>query len=298
MAFGAAFAALSGGLLLNLPHNAGNAASGTSQFLQSGWCILGLGAALFVLGITPYLMAGQYASSISWNVSTRFLSSGGYGIAVLMALAPTVFENRLFRAMFRAGVVAVAGVWVAFWFGLRHDWETAADIHCSMWSSLVEQVPYVSGNTTFLFTDLRHNIGVTPVFEGSDGLMAFMQMLYITPEIKGREHIYAYHIELTSQRGNDKDYFSTATGEGLTTPLSGLFLNRPIPLDSLVLVARKGRRLIVTDKITASSGIHAIDWQGVSELRTNFNRILPAPASAPSVEERLKQVGARCPHLN
>ncbi|OHC73481.1 MAG: hypothetical protein A3G18_08690 [Rhodospirillales bacterium RIFCSPLOWO2_12_FULL_58_28] len=296
MAFGAAFTALSGSLLLGLPDYTEDTAFGINRFLQGGWCLSGLGAALFVLGITPYLMAGNYAPSVSWDIGApRIFSSSGYGIAVLMALIPTLFKKRFFQTLLRIGVVALAGVWVAFWVGLRHDWETAADIHCDMWKGFVEQVPYVSGNTTFLFTDLRHNVGIVPVFDGSDSLMVFMQMLYTTPEMMGREHIYAYHSEPLLQSGNNESYFSTVTDEGLTTPLSKFTPDHPIiPPDSLVLVAREGRRLVITDKITASSGAHAIHWQGVSEIRTNFSRILPAPADAPSIKERLKQVGSRC----
>ena len=283
-----------GGLLLRLANRSDREASATATPPDKGWYIALLGITLFALGITPYFLAGNAAQEITWGSNARIFSSAGYGLAVLLALVPAAVDRPIPSKLLRVALVGIAALWVAFWFGLRQDWEAAAAAHCQLWQGFLEQVPRVSGDTTFLFADLRHRIGVAPVFGGTDSLMVLMQMIFLTPEMRGREQIYAYHMETVLEAGGNERAYAVVSREGVTTRTSKYHTDKPFPLDSIILVARTGNKLAIVDKITSASHGYAVSWRGVAELRTNFARILPAQAGAPFLSERLKRVGIRC----
>ena len=290
--FGLAVAAVVGSLLLTLARHPARAAQGTVGFVQSGWYLALLGALMFVLGIAPFLLADVGGAETTWNAQTRLFSSAGYGIALLVAVIPSIAEGRLMSRLITVALAGVAGVWVAFWFELRVDWQQAADMHCRLWRGLLDQVPYVSADTTLLFVDLRHDHGRVHVFAGSDSLLVLMQLLYKTPGMRGQ--IYAYHLERREIVGDNVKYHAAVTPQGVVTPTSKYHVDRPLPLDSVILVSREGDKLVVTDRLTAASEEYAIHWRGVSELRTNPGRVRPSPAGAPAVDKRLERLGIRC----
>jgi hypothetical protein len=119
-----------------------------------------------------------------------------------------------------------------------------------------------------------------------------IQFLYKTPGMKGQ--IYGYHVERRKIVGDNVKYYTAVTPQGVVTPNSKYHVDRPLPLDSIILVSREGDKLVVTDKLTVASKEYAIHWQGVSELRSNPRRIRPAPAGAPGVDKRLERLGIRC----
>jgi hypothetical protein len=233
--------------------------------------VASLGAAMFFFGLLPYWLI-DYAAPPAWTVEARILSSAGYGLVLLLALPFLLPLNRVAALLAGLAVSALAGAWLAFGFGLRLDWQVAADRHCLMWRSLIEQVPEVTENTAFLFDDLRDRDARAIVFGGSDSVQVLVSMLYRRPGIV--QHVFGYNW----------DEQVAVTPRGLKTSRSQAFQGGDISFDSLILVRRQDDRLQVVDSFAPQLGVS-----------TNRARIVPTDASAPDTAARLARLSIHCP---
>jgi hypothetical protein len=255
---------------------------------NSFFAVVFLGLAMTVLGLTPYILAQLGRERGDWVFEERILSSAGYGIILLLAAPAGLLSWKPARLASVFLTSALAGLWLAFGFGLRVDWSEAADRNCRLWTSLLEQVPYAENDTVFLFYDLNEGSSRAVVFGGQDPLFVLMKMLYQNKE--RAEHIYAYQLY-----GNQEAerFQATVTPQGFSNPFS-LFHNRgPVPQERLILVRRRGDRLVVEDSFTSEDPI-GINWQGTDRLNTNRKRILPVPPGTPNVAQRLAKLSIRC----
>ncbi len=229
------------------------------------------GAVLYFLGILPYLLI-DYSVSPAWTIETRILSSAGYGLFLLLAV-PFLFPLRGLAATVAILVIGgLVGAWLSFGHASRQDWQEAADRHCLMWNSLLQQVPYVSEGTAFLFDDLRVRNDHAIVFGGSDSVQVLVGLLYKRPGIT--DHVFGYNLD---ERVLLREH-------GLETSRSQAYQGGPIPLDSLILVRRQGDKLVVVNSFTPEIAVS-----------TNRNRIVQPPQDSPGDAERLARLSIRCP---
>ncbi len=242
-----------------------------------------LGIVLLVLGLIPYLLAG-YNSSVGYTSQSRIYSSAGFGVAILLGLAATGWSKR--RIFAATGIVAVllAMLMAAFFANLRLGWQEAAVKRSELCASLLKQVPDAAPGTTFLFLDLQWYISTrnpdsAVVFQGVDGLPEFIRMLY------GKKDLYAYFLYPNSSPDIDEEgKRASASPEGLAARGSSGRL--PIPLDSLLILQRKGDRLILLDNLCAEDGLAAISWEGVSSICSNYNLLLPTSRSTTPLDQK------------
>ncbi len=249
--------------------------SGTPE--QSPLYIAALGLGILVLGMLPYLMAG-YDSPPGLTSQSRVYSSGAFGLAILLGTAlSTSSKLAVLRAKKAVAVVMIAfmGVFLA---GLRHGWLDAASDRDKLSAALLKQVPDVAAGTTFLFLDLQsyvsdEGVGRAVVFQGVDGLGEFVKMVY------NNKDIYAYFIYSKEDVSDDpKDRKASVSREGVTA--RGSAVRPPIPLDSLLILKREGTNMVLLDKLTSEERTAAIDWKGVSEIRSNKELILARPRTS------------------
>jgi hypothetical protein len=251
-----------------------------------------LGVALFFLGMLPYQIAG-YGDSIpkisetvlamygllpggdmSWfnfNWASRIYSSASCGVAILIAAAVEAPNSPRLKAILQGAVMLAIGFMAAFHFGLSKDWQEAAAIRNELVWSLLRQAPDVQSHTNFVFLDLETYHKRAAVIRRWAGLRELIRMLYDDKTL-GAWYLYPY----AEMPPNKRFQQAIVSPEGFVS--RGLALNTPAPHDSLLLLKRNGRQLVLVDKITSADGaIHTgISWRGWSMLRCNKNRIVQA----------------------
>ncbi|MGE5505663.1 MAG: hypothetical protein ACM31L_14670 [Actinomycetota bacterium] len=237
------------------------------------------GTGMALVGLVPYVAAG-FTPKPGWDQAVRVYSSASYGIALLLA-APAAVPG-LARVVATAAA-ALAGLWVVHWFELRRDWSAAADAQCRLWSSLFAAVPAVEEGTNFVLIDVPQRLGRIPVVVGSDNIRAFMQLAYKTRD--DRRQIYTVFASSTPVSNR-----LAVTAAGIRTP--DMNVDRPLPLDRLVIVERVGDNLQVRDRIGRDAAL-SIDWTGPDEIATNHALIRSSRPGQPFVE-RARLLGGRC----
>jgi hypothetical protein len=242
---------------------------------QSSLYIAMLGIGILAFGMLPYLMAG-YEPSLGFTSQSRIYSSGSFGLAILLALAFSTSSKRLLLSAKKIVAVIMIAVMAAFLAGLRANWLEAAAKRDKLYDSLLGQVPNVVSGTTFLFLDLQsyladRGIGNAVVVQGVDGMDEFIKMLY------HNKNLYAYFLYPEEKIVNDtQGRKASVSPEGFVA--RGSAVRAPIPLDSLLILKRVGDKLVLIDKLSLEDGA-AIDWNGVSHVRSNPELVLPASAT-------------------
>jgi hypothetical protein len=246
------------------------------SWAQSPLYIAALGAAILVLGMLPYLLAG-YSPSMGFTSQSRVYSSATFGLAILLALLLSASKDRRMLFGTKAIAIAMIGLMAVFLADLRTEWQEAAQRREKLLASLLRQVPDVKPGTTFLLMNVQSYVskdgmdrGV--VFQGVDGIGEFVKMLY------GKKDLYAYFLYSKNQvPNNTKGEWATVSPAGLTA--RGSAVRPPIPLDSLLILKRDGENLVLLDKLSAEDGTAAIKWNGTRSIRSNPGLILEYPDS-------------------
>jgi hypothetical protein len=163
--------------------------------------------------------------------------------------------------------VVIIGLMATFHVDLRRSWQEAQRINCSLWTSLATQVPEVAPGTTFLFLDLQSYVSNRAIiFGGVNGLREFIRIFYHHSDIDAH-----YLYPATDTAHNVESRFATVSPKGVVA--RGTLPSEPTPLDTLLIVARVGERLVLLDGISAKGNLAAVCWRGVSSIRTNRDRI-------------------------
>ncbi|MGC9030736.1 MAG: hypothetical protein ACP5LD_13860 [Desulfomonilaceae bacterium] len=251
-----------------------------------------VGLTLFFLGMVPYQIAGYGGASpkisetvlamygflpqgdISWfnfNWASRIYSSASCGVAMVIAAAVSAPKSPRLKAIFQGAVILAIGFMAAFHFGLSKDWQEAAEIRNELVRSLLRQAPDVQSHTNFVFLDLETYHKRAAVVRRWAGLRELIRMLYDDKTL-GAWYLYPY-----AEIPPNKRFQQAIVSPGGFVS-RGLALDTPMPHDTLLLLKRIGRRLVLVDKITSTDGaVHTgISWRGSSMLRCNKNRIVEA----------------------
>jgi hypothetical protein len=240
--------------------------------------VAGLGALVLGLGTAPYLLAG-YSAELGFTSQSRVYSSGTFGLAMLLALGFTFWKSPRILAAAKAVSVVALLFMAVFMAGLSNDWRQAAQQRRELCAQLLEKVPDVKPGTTFLFLDLQSYVSNRAVVvQGTDGLNEFIKMMY------RKKPVCAYFLYPSKARVNDvKGKTATVTPEGIVP--RGCLSSAPKALDTLLILRRTGSRLTLVDSICANDGLAAIDWKGVSSIRSNPDRILQCPERSDAFRE-------------
>ncbi len=249
-----------------------------------------LGFVLFVLGMLPYQMAG-YGNSVpkisetamamygllpqgdtSWfnfNWASRIYSSASCGVAIVIAAATGAARSRSLRCISIALLTAIVGFMAAFHFGLCKDWQEAAEIRNELVRSLLRQVPAVRSHTNFIFLDLETYHKRAAVIRRWAGLRELIRMLYDDRTL-GAWYLYPY-----AQVPPNKQFQRAIVLPGGFVS-RGVTLDKPAPHDTLLVLKRDGKKLVLLEKITPGDGsVHTgISWRGATALRCNKSRII------------------------
>jgi hypothetical protein len=252
-----------------------------------------LGTAVATLGMLPYLLAG-YNSTVGYTSQSRIYSSSGYGVAIILGLAATGWKNRKLLTMTKTIAVILVALMAAFTANLRLGWQEAWEKRTKLCASLLKQVPDAVSGTTFLFLDLQWYIPTitvdrVAVFQGVDGLPAFIRMLY------GKKDLNAYFLYPPSDPLIDEEgRRATVSRNGLIA--RGCLASSPVRLDTLLILQRKDCDLDLLDCISAGDRVAAIKWEGVSSICSNHKlRLIASPSdrSLNSTRHRSLHPGTR-----
>jgi hypothetical protein len=244
-----------------------------------------MGLALSITGIFPFIVA-QYGASVGFTTHGRIFFSAIYGLAILLSVIITGGKSYTLRWFLELTGVVVIVASAAFLADLRLDWRSAARINCTLWSSMVEQVPAVKKDTVFLFLDLQsyyQDGEIVPVgnravvFASVDALPLYIQMLYGDSSLKA---YYLYPPRLGQSLLQAEGRTATVTLTGVTARWSPELL-----VDKIIIMERRGDHLEFVDKLTASDGKAAIMWKdGVNELVSNRDQIIRGDISSERYE--------------
>ncbi len=239
---------------------------------QSSLYVTVLGLLFVVLGMLPYLLAG-YHSDIGFTSQSRIYSAASFGVAIILAALFTAPRSTRFRILMMTAAIGFICLMAVFLAGLRTEWRQAEIKRSNLCQSLLEQVPAVAPKTTFLFLGLQsyvstHGVGRAVIFQGVDGLGEWIKMRY------GRKDVYAYFIYPKAEViDDDKGRRASVTPQGFNA--RGSVVRGPIPLDTILIVEKRRNSLHILDSLSEKDGVAAIDWKGVSEIKSNMNRIIP-----------------------
>lgn len=230
-----------------------------------------LGLSFLLLGMLPYLMAG-YESGIGFTSQSRVYSSASYGLAILLGLFATAPRNPRVRSITKVFAVLAICLMAVFLAGLRKDWQEAARQRSKITEGLINQAPHVEANTTFLFLDLqsyitREGIARAVVFQGVDGLGEWARMLY------RKKDIYAYFLYSKAQAiGDTEGRIASVSPQGMAA--RGSVVRGLIPLNTILIMKREPNEMRLLDSLSEMEGTTAINWQGISEIKSNKNLIM------------------------
>lgn len=256
------------------------------RFDQSSAYIACTGIFFLILGIAPYLMAG-YTSSIGFTSQSRIYSSATYGLAILLGLlASSGSSPRVRLALRGAGVIAICFMAV-FLASLKNDWQEAHRQRTELCRSLLNQVPGVESNTTFLFLNLQSYIskeGVdrAVVFQGVDGLVEWVRMLY------GKRNIRAYFLYPGDHVSPDDKEERRAIVSKSAIVARGSSAHGTIPLNSVLIFDRRANQLQLLDGLSQGEDVASIEWKGISKINSNRKLIL---SEAESANEKRRMCG-------
>lgn len=257
--------------------------------LQRPLYILAAGFCIFMLGMAPYQIAGygcgspsimdtvlfKYGLSLNsdcrwfnFNEASRIYSSASFGVAVLIAGAMTLSKRKILSSIsLGAGLTALACM-VVFHAGLRVDWQEAAEIRSDLLRSLISQVPEVRWKTNLVFLDLETYHKRAAVVRGWAGLRELMRILY------DDRSLGAWYVYTPSKNLSDAELQKAIVLPGGFVS-RGMSLKKPAPHDSLLVLKRQGRELVLVDELSSrdSQVSKGISWRDANKLASNINRI-------------------------
>lgn len=260
------------------------------DFQDSKLYITLIAMVIFFLGMAPYQLAGygsvtpKIADTVlsiygllpdgntSWfnfNWSSRIYSSASFGLAILFGLCVGFWTSPKAQKLAKVSFVGVLGFLIVFHAGLITDWREAANKRNSICESLISEVPDVLPNTNFLLLNLEYYHKRAAVFRGWGGLKELVRMLYDSRDL-GAFYVHPYAWSWPNkvcQQG-------IARADGFCT--RGVKLNKPLPLESLVILNRFGDRLKIVEKLTCfdSMAPTGICWKDISQIHSNPDRIV------------------------
>jgi hypothetical protein len=238
--------------------------------VESSCYIAAVGAAVTILGLIPYLLAG-YTPDLGFHSQSRIYSAGSFGVAILLGLLVTMWKNRRVFVIAQFTAIIAAALMAVFMADLRNGWIRAAENRRQLCSSLLRQVPDVRPETNFLFLDLQWYVdNRAAVFQGVEGLREFIRILYSNKELNAY-FLYSDGPEFMSSEGRK----ATVTPEGVFA--RGGLGKSPTPLDRLLILRREGNRLHLVDRISADNKSVAMDWLDISAIYSNKSLIGSAP---------------------
>lgn len=249
-----------------------------------------VGAAILVLGMLPYQLAGYGAiqprlaesalamwgaipdGQTAWfnfHWASRIYCAASFGLAILLAAAATSWRSKLAGFAATTAMIAYIGFMAAFQAGLSVDWREANQMRNELVAGLVKEIPDVKPGSNLVFVDFQYSHKRAMVFRGWLGLKELVRILYDDPSL-GAYYVFPY-----AWRSPNYSYQQAMiTAAGFVT--RGVDMARPLPLNSLIVLARRGTKLALLDKLTASDGLAptGIAWNGVRSVATNRNRVL------------------------
>jgi hypothetical protein len=229
-----------------------------------------VGASIVILGILPYALAG-YQSKVEFTSQSRIYSSSSFGLAILVGLFFSMSADSRLKKLQKAAAIVLIAFMAAFLAGLRINWQAAEEKRSAIYSSLRQAVPAVAPGTTFLFLDLQSYIsgaktGSAVIFQGVDGLDEFIKMFY------NDRDVHAYFLYSPKSVENNKENRALiASPDGVVA--RGSALRPPVPLDTLLILKKIDDRMVLLDSVDSTQDV-AIVWNGISEIRSNKDRIL------------------------
>ncbi|MGC8908424.1 MAG: hypothetical protein ACP5M0_13420, partial [Desulfomonilaceae bacterium] len=227
-----------------------------------------VGFAFFLLGISPYLLAG-YSASLGFTGQSRIYSSGSFGVAMILAAVFSVhWSSPILRRIMNLAAALLLAVMAAFQCDLRRDWQVAAEIRKDLCKSLITSAGQVSDHTTLLFWDLQSYLGNRAViFQGVDGLEQYIKMLY------NNKTLHAFFLYSRGQdAGESSERAAIITPEGVSARGSAPY--GPAPLDSVVIFRRRGRDLSLVESVSSDDRSLDARWVGVAKVVSQKARIL------------------------
>lgn len=268
-AWGIMVAIIAGLLLIHASRNMETA----EERFNSSFYIATTGAFILVSGMLPYALAG-YQSTVEFTSQSRIYSSASFGLAILAALFFSTSATPRLRTLKSSVAIVLIMFMAVFLSGLRINWQAAEEKRSAIYSSLRQAVPDVTPGTTFLFLDLQSyisepNAGSAVIFQGVDGLDEFVKMFY------NDRDVYAYFLYSPKSAENTRESRALiASVNGVVA--RGSALRPPIPLDSLLILKRDNDKMVLLDSVDSTQDV-AIVWDGISEIRSNKDRILQNP---------------------
>lgn len=249
-----------------------------------------LGLVVIVLGMAPYQLAGYGAvtpkivdsvwskygllpdGNTAWfnfNWSSRIYSSASYGLAILFGLCVGFWKSRRAQHLATFATVVVMGFLTFFHAGLITDWREAASKRNSICESLVSEAPDLLPKTNLLLVNLEYFHKRAAVFRGWGGLRELVRMLYDSRDL-GAFYVHPYAWSWPNhvcQQG-------IARRDGFCT--RGVKLDKPLPLDSLVILNRFGDKLKLVEKLSCfdSMAPTGIAWKDITTINSNPDRIV------------------------
>jgi hypothetical protein len=296
LALGAAVAAAAAAIVLLRAAPRRTEPEGAAYWGESGWLYPALlGFAILFLGMLPYQMAGYgsvtpkladtalakwgmlprgYEAWFNFNWSSRIYCSAAFGMAILLALLGEGGKVGRLGAATRSAAIAAIGFMAVFHAGLITDWQEASRIRNELCRSVVAQVPGVKQGTNFVFVDLDSTYKRAVVFRGWIGLTQFVRMLYKDPDL-GAWYIYPY----AWQWPNEVRQQAFISAKGFVS--RGLKMDEPVPLDSLIVLKREGKRMVLVETLRSDDGTAptGINWYDIASVDSNRERIVPVTAS-------------------
>jgi hypothetical protein len=249
-----------------------------------------LGFGILFLGMAPYQIAGYGSSApkivdtvlakwgllsdphpawFNFNEASRIYSSASYGVAILIAVAATVWKRNIVRNTAQILIAIAIGFMAAFHAGLSLDWKEASVIRNKLIGSLVAKAPSVQNGTNFVFVDLELYHKRAAVIRGWSGLRELMRMLYNDPTL-GAWYIYP----------SNTAWPNTSHQQAIVSPAGfisrGMDLDHPASPDTLLIFRRQGPNLLLLNKLSSNDDFikSGISWQGCDKLRSNPTRII------------------------
>lgn len=215
------------------------------------------------LGMAPYLLAG-YSPQLGFTSQSRIFSSAGFGAAAIICL-PLVFwrGTPVLGKMIRGLLLVFVFFNALSQISLRTDWIQAATHRENITRSLLSKIPAINGPANFFFLDLQWYISSKAVvFQGVDGINEWIKIIY------DNRQLHAYFLYPPEKDQTDYEEKSAIiTPRGISARGSGLC--GPSPLDSLVLMERKGDELEVVKSLSRNDNRVLAGWEGIDAIETN-----------------------------
>lgn len=252
--------------------------------------VLLLALVVVALGMAPYQLAGYGAvtprivetvlskygflpdGNTAWfnfNWSSRVYSSASFGLAILFGLCIGFWKNPKPEKWAKTATVIIIGFLVFFHASLITDWKEAAQKRNSICESLVSEAPDVLPNTNLLLVNLEYYHKRAAVFRGWGGLKELVRMLYDSRDLGAfYVHPYAWNWpnKICQQGIARRDGFCTR----------GVRLDKPLPLESLVILNRFGDKMQLVEKLSCFDSIAptGISWNEITTIHSNPDRIV------------------------